>query len=138
MRSSKEGFMRRLLSLLIPMLAFACSDSTSPDVVIVGTWNLETVNGNPLPFTLPGTGEVVTAEAFTIQAAGRFTITTTFRVTSGGNVTSETIPDAGAYVVSGSTVTFTYDSDGSQDIATVSGNTFTLTDIGEVWTYRRN
>ena len=130
--------LRRILqSLLLLMLAVACSDSTRPEGTLTGTWSLETVNGKPLPYTLPETGEVVTAEEMLLMASGRFTMTTTFRITQGANVFSETIPDAGTYVAKGATVTFTFDSDGSNDVGAVTGDTITLEDIGQVWVYRR-
>ena len=131
---------RTLLSLAVSVLVLGCGDDdpASPAPVLTGTWNLVTVSGQPLPFTLPGTNEVVTAESFTILSTGRFTMSTTFRFTINGQVTSESIPDGGTYVVNGSTVTFKYDSDGSTDVAAVNGNTMTLEDIGQVWTYRRN
>ncbi len=62
---------------------------------------------------------------------------TTFRVTEGSNVFPESIPDGGTYTVNGSTLTFRYDSDGSSDIATVTGDTMTLDDIGLTFVYRR-
>lgn len=131
--------LRRILQSLLPLIfVVACSDSTSPTTTLTGTWSLESVNGKPLPFTLPETGEVVTAESFTLLASGRFTMSTTFRMTVNGNVTSESIPDGGTYVVNGFTVQFTYDSDGSNDMATMNGDTFILEDIGQVWVYRRN
>ena len=131
---------RTLLSLAVSLLAVGCGDDdpVSPATVLAGTWNLVTVNGQPLPFTLPGTSEVVTAESFTILATGRFTMVTTFRFTEGANVFSESIPDGGTYVVNGPIVTFTYDSDGSTDVATMNGDTFILEDIGRAWRYRRH
>jgi hypothetical protein len=129
---------RSLLLMLASTLAFACSDSTRPEYTLTGTWSLQTVNGQPLPFTLPETGEVVSAESLTLLASGRFTMTTTFRETINGNVTLESIPDAGTYVVSGMTLTLMYESDGSNDVGTVDGNMITLEDIGQLWAYRRD
>ena len=126
---------RSLLSLLVLALALACNDSTSPEDTLTGTWTLQTVAGQPLPYTLPESGEVVTAESFTFLASGRFTTTTTFRITVGGSVTTESIPDAGSYTANGATITLTYDSDGSHDAGTLNGNTLTL-EGG--WVYRRN
>ena len=136
---------RSLLSLLISLLVIACSDATGPGDGpgggLVGTWRLQTVDGLPLPFTLSEGGAdklELTAETMTLVASGSFDMVTTFRVTEGSNVFPESIPDEGTYVVNGSTVTFTYDSDGSTDIATVSGNAMTLDDIGLTFVYRRD
>ena len=79
----------------------------------------------------------VTAEVITTLDSGRFTMDTTLRVTRGRNVFSETIPDKGTYVVDGSTVTFSFDSDpgGEPATGTVSGNVLTLDDG---FAYRRD
>jgi hypothetical protein len=108
---------------------------------VAGTWRLQTVNGLPLPFTLSETGmdkEELISEVITLAAPGSLTIVTAFRYTTGSNVFSESIPDEGTYAVDGSTVTITWDSDGSTSTATVSGNTMTLQDIGLTFVYRRD
>ncbi|MES2521665.1 MAG: lipocalin family protein [Gemmatimonadota bacterium] len=133
---------RSLLSFVICLVALACSDTTSPgsNRGEVGTWRLQTINGLPLPFTLEGAGANrvdVTAESMTLVAPGRVTMVTAFRVTEGGNVSTESVPDAGTYSVNGSTVTFKFDSDGSTPTATVNGDTMTLGDIGLTFVYRR-
>jgi hypothetical protein len=132
---------RSFLLLLISLVALSCSDSTSPDRGVVGTWRLQTVDGKSLPFTLvePGVDKLeVTAETITLLASGRVTMVTTFRITDGGSVSSESVPDAGTYTVVGSTVTFTFDSDGSTPTATVNGDTMTLGDIGLTFVYLRD
>jgi len=132
---------RSLLSLLISLVVLSCGDATSPSRGLVGTWRLQTVNGLPLPFTLPEEGVdklELTAETITLIASGRVSMVTTFRVTDGGNVSAESVPDAGTYAVNGSTVTFMFDSDGSTPTATVNGDTMTLDDIGLTFVYRRD
>jgi hypothetical protein len=103
---------------------------------VVGTWRLQSVDGQPLPWTLPeedsgGADKVeVTAEVITALVSGRFTMDTTLRTTDGRNVFLETIPDTGTYVVDGSGVTFSFDSDpgGDPALGTVSGNVLALDD----------
>ena len=115
----------------------------SPASGVVGTWRLQSVDGQPLPWTLPeedsgGMDKVeVTAEVITALVSGRFTMDTTLRATDGSNVFLETIPDTGTYVVDGSTVTFSFDSDpgGEPATGTVSGNVLTLDDG---FVYRRD
>ena len=62
---------------------------------------------------------------------------TTFRITDGGVVSTESVPDSGSYTVNGSTVSFTFPSDGSTPLATIDGDTMTLGDIGLTFVYRR-
>ena len=139
---------RSLLTLLISTLVLACNDATGPSpvpspgpspgpspVVVVGTWRLQSIDGRPLPFTLPeeesgGADKLeVTAEVITTLESGSFTMLTAFRVTDGSDVFPESIPDNGTYAVNGSTATFTFSSDGGTAPATVSGNVMTLVDI---------
>jgi len=132
---------RTLLSLLVCSPLLACSDAAGPGQGVAGTWRLQTVNGLALPFTLSESGmdkEELTGEVITLVAPRSLTIVTTFRVTEGSNVFSESIPDEGTYAVNGSTVTFTWDSDGSTSTAAVSGNTMTLQDIGLTFVYHRD
>jgi len=132
---------RALLFLLVSLLLLACSDAAGPGRGAEGTWRLHTVNGLALPFTLPESGVdklELTGEVITLVPPRSLTIITTFRVTDGSNVFAESIPDKGTYAVNGSTVTFTWDSDGSTSTATVSGNTMTLQDIGLTFVYHRD
>ncbi len=132
---------RALLSLLASSLFLACSDAVGPSERVAGTWRLQTVDGQALPFTLSETGtfkEELTGEVITLLAPGSLTIVTEFRYTDGGTVFAESVPDGGTYAVDGSTVTMTWASDGSTSTATVSGDTMTLHDIGLTFVYRRD
>ena len=131
---------RSLLSLVVSLAVISCSDSNGPTPGPVGTWNLETVNGKALPFNLdaPGVDKLeLTGETMTLDAAGRITMSTSFRLTDRGTVSEETIPDSGIYTVKGPLVTFRFDSDGSTEVGTVDGATMTLADISTAFVYRR-
>ncbi len=132
---------RNLQTLLVSLLLLACSDAAGPVRGVEGTWRLQTVNGLALPFTLPESGVdklELTGEVITLVAPRSLSIVTTFRVTDGSDVFPESVPDGGTYAVNGSTITFTWDSDGSTSTATVSGNTMSLQDIGLTFVYRRD
>lgn len=103
------------LALLICTVVLSCSDATSPPGIL-GTWRLQTVSGQPLPFTLEeGGGRKVelTGETVTLIASGRQTMVTSFRVTESGSVFLESIPAPGSYTVNGSTLLLTFDNDES-------------------------
>src|SRR5687767_15078637 len=103
---------RSLLSLVISFAVLSCGDSTSPDDKLLGTWRLQTVSGQPLPFILEqdNTRKVeLTGETVTLLPAGKQTMVTSFRVTEGGSVFLESIPAPGSYTVNGSTLLFTFD-----------------------------
>ncbi|MGI9044251.1 MAG: hypothetical protein ACR2GK_09025 [Gemmatimonadaceae bacterium] len=92
---------RSLLSVLISLVVLSCDDPAGPDDLL-GTWRLQTVSGQALPFILEqdGTRKVeLTGETVTLLASGRQTMVTSFRVTEGGSVFVESIPAPGNYTV---------------------------------------
>ena len=130
------------LSLLMALATVACSsdDSTGPDTSVEGTWTLQSVNGSDLPYVVAQAGSdkvEVTADVLTVASGGAFTEITSIRVTSGGNVTTQSIPDAGSYTVNGTAVTFTFQSDGSSGTGTLSGNTLTVATQGVSLLYKK-
>ena len=132
---------RSFLYLLGFLVILACGERTAPERPERGTWRLQTVDGKSLPFTLdePDVDKYeLTGETITLVASGRVTMVTSLRVTNGGNVSLESVPDAGTFTVNGSTVTFRFDSDGSTPTATVTGDTMTLGDTGLTFVYRRD
>lgn len=117
----------------ILMVASACGDdSTGPGTVqesVVGTWTLTSVNGSALPYTVEQSGAnkiEVMSDVLTVGAGGAFTQLTTVRITQNGVVTTQSLPDAGTYTVSGTAVTFRFDSDGSSGTGTLNGKTLTV------------
>lgn len=132
---------RSLSSLLICMVVLSCSDTTTSPNSIVGTWRLQTVSGQSLPFTLEDDGVTkveLTGETVTLLATGRQTMVTSFRVTEGGSVFLESIPAPGGYTVNGSTLLLTFDNDDATYTAIVNGDTMTIDDIGLTFLYRRD
>ena len=132
---------RSLLSLLVSFAVLSCSDSTAPEDKMLGTWRLETVSGHALPFILEQdeTRTVyLTGETITLLESGSMTMVTSFRVTDGGTVFTESIPGPGNYSVNGSIVSMTFVEDGSTLTATVNGDLMTLDDIGLTFVYRRD
>jgi hypothetical protein len=48
--------MKRLMLAALAATLLACGgDGPTPPASIAGTWHLVTINGSPLPFTIPGT-----------------------------------------------------------------------------------
>ena len=132
--------MRRLLAACVALLAIACGDSTSPSASAAGTWTLQTVNGAPLPFVLLQVGAdklELTSDVITANSTGSFTQMTTLKTTEDGQVTTESIPDAGTYTQAGTAITFTFNSDGSTGTGTLTGNTVTVASQGYSLVYTR-
>jgi hypothetical protein len=131
---------RSLLSLLLSVVVLSCDDATGPDDLL-GTWRLQSVSGQSLPFILEqdGTTKVeLTGETVTLLADGRQTMVTYFRVTEGGNVFTESVPAPGNYTVNGSTLLLTFDNDEDTYTAIVNGDLMTIEDIGLTFLYRRD
>lgn len=132
---------RYLLSLLTCAVILSCSDASGPDNRLLGTWRLQTVSGQPIPYILEQDGArtvELTGETVTLLASGRQTMVTSFRVTEGANVFTESIPAPGSYTVNGSTLTLRFDSDPDIYTAIVNGDTMTIEDIGLIFVYRRD
>jgi hypothetical protein len=130
---------RSLMSLLLLGVGLSCKDASGPDD-LVGIWRLETVSGQSLPFLLEQDGAFkveLTGETVELLASGRQTMVTSFRVTDGGVVTTESIPAPGNYTVNGSTLLLTFDNDPETYTATVDGDLMTINDIGLTFVYRR-
>src|SRR3569832_263903 len=102
----RSHMLRRLVPLLVSLAAISCSDPASPKNELLGTYLLETVSGQSLPYILEqsATRKVeLTGETVTLLAANRQTMVTSFRVTDNGVVTLENVPAPGNYTANGST-----------------------------------
>lgn len=128
--------MRRLMLLALP-LAIACgSDNNSTTgttlASLAGTWNLQTVNGSPLPFTASNVGGAkveILSEVTTVSANGTFTQVTTERTTINGVASTQTLPaTSGTIALTGSLVSVTIAGSGTATGTLNNSNTFTITD----------
>lgn len=134
--------MRKLLSLIVLMLVFlgACGDSgTGPEDSTSGTYALETVNGNRVPYTILQFGNdkiEVVAGSITINADNTFSWRVTLRTTEGGRVTTEEDRYTGTYTRNNNAFSFT-DNEGDAYAASVQGGTLTMTVEGLVLVFRK-
>ena len=104
---------RSFLFLLMSAVVVSCDDATGPDDLL-GTWSLQSVSGQSLPYILEQDATVkieLTGETVTLLASGRQTMVTSFRVTDGGVVSTESVPASGNYTVNGSKLLLTFDND---------------------------
>lgn len=96
---------------------------------VAGSYQLTTVNGSTLPYTIPNTPEhtiIITGATGTLGADHSYTISAT-GTEDGGNP-GEVVADNGTYSVSGSTVTFTSTPfGGASFIAVATSGTLTAT-----------
>lgn len=127
--------MRRMWILGLAVLA-ACGGSsdapTSPtQVTFAGTYTLQTVNGQKLPFVIAQSGTnavTLTSASLTIAAGGTWSDQFNYTQTTNGVPSAQTATENGTWVRSGSNLALDL-STGTLDYSgTFSGNTVTLSD----------
>lgn len=122
--------MKRFAPLALILLFAACSQFTGADTTDqVGTYNISSINGTALPFTLTADTASVTQEvvegSVTLNADRTFLDHTTFRNTSGGTASNSEFVVQGRYLRSGNNVTF-QGNDGSYYVGQLDGTTLTI------------
>jgi len=126
--------MRRFLAVIALVALSACGSDSSTGISgsIAGTYNLTSVNGSGLPFTLQASNPKIEilSDQLIINTGGTFTENGNFRITNGTSVTTQSLPDAGTYIQNGTAVSFVFQSDGSTGTGTISGNTLTVAQSG--------
>jgi hypothetical protein len=134
--------MRRLMLALGAVTLLACGgDSTGPGRNVAGTWELTTVNGSGLPFTLfqvatPPYRLEILGDVITANENGTWTGTITLRENDNGTITTTSEPESGTWSQAGANVTITY-SDGSAVSGTISDDRITLSESGLTIVYER-
>jgi hypothetical protein len=102
--------------------------TTTGPTDVVGTYSLVTIDGSPLPYTVPNNPDntiIIQSGTVTLNSDNSYTIGGTG--TSDGGDPQAVIADAGTYAFSGSTVTFTSSSHPGL-IYTATATTTTLTE----------
>ena len=127
--------------MLLTVVAACGGDSpTQPRASVVGTWNLQTVDGSALPYLVPQNdfeALELMSDVLTVDANGTFTQLSQFRVTEDGQASTESFPDGGSYALNGTAVTFTFDSDGSTGTGSLAGTTLTVAAAGFALVYKK-
>ncbi|MDQ2890954.1 MAG: hypothetical protein M3R65_10470 [Gemmatimonadota bacterium] len=126
----------------------ACSDTTSPyGASVGGSYSLQTVNGNNLPYTYTSGGQTVSIQSdiYTLNNDGTYNETISELVSTGGGYTQTSDAEAGTWNQNGTAAVFTptYSTQnnygqytGSINTAsTFSHSTITFSYNGIVWVY---
>lgn len=100
-----------LVAGTVTLLSACGSDATQPSRTVEGTFNLTTVNGAALPFTLveddPDNRVDLVAGVIVTTVDRTFTDVMSFLIVEGGEEETDTESLAGTYVLSGNTISFT-------------------------------
>jgi hypothetical protein len=132
-----------LSALAATALLAACGDSgTGPDDTdIVGSYTLQTINGNAVPWRLALGNDwfEITSGSGNINADGTFRLTYDWRASVSGQVDGDSEDLVGTYTRNGNAITFRDPSDGSTvATGTISGRQLTVTYEGDVLVFVRN
>jgi hypothetical protein len=140
--------MRRLalvLAAVVPLaLAGSCGgdSATGPgDTNIAGSYTLQSVNGNSLPWRPIVVGNdffEITSGGASINADGTYSLTFNWRESISGQVSTGSESSVGTYTRNGNAITFTDASDGSTATGTISGRQISVTSEGVVFVLVRN
>lgn len=123
-------------------MSFAgCSDITGLGYgSLAGTYELETFNGNLLPTVMFSNGfqqDELISETFTIYSDGTYTDDYTIRTSSQTGSSTSDFRDVGTYQQNNSALQFQDSRTGDIFTGSVSGSTLTVTQLGDVYVYRR-
>jgi hypothetical protein len=134
---------RSFLSALAGLaLLTACGDSSGPgETDIVGSYTLQTMNGNALPWRAIVIGNdwfEFTSGSGSINADGTYSLTLNWRESTSGQIDSGAEPSVGTYSRNGNAITFTDASDGSTIVGTITGRQISITSEGIVLVFVRN
>jgi hypothetical protein len=108
--------------------AAACSDLIGFNGTADGTYYLQTINSDPLPYSYNDAGATVTVQSgtYALNTNGTYVALVTFRVTDNSGTSTGSLSESGDWSQSGNTVTFTpFQSDAGDYAdyrATVSNN----------------
>lgn len=117
----------------------ACSGDSAGPISFVGAFELQTVNGEPLPAVLleiENDRLEVTGGRITLNADNTFSDRFDVRITEDGVMSVNSETTFGTYETSGSNVDMRYDG-GDFARASLSGSTLTQIYDGETYVYRR-
>jgi len=135
--------MRRFAVALLAFSLACGSDSPSEPrtgIIVVGNWSLESIGGQTLPVLLDQAGndklELIEASVV-VTADSAFIASSTERTTISGVAESQTYTDGGHFSVSGTTITFTFDVDGTQVRANIENDAMKFTEGRSAVIYRR-
>jgi len=89
--------------------AAACSDLTGFNGTADGSYFLQTVNGNTLPYSFSESGSTITvlSGTYALNSNRTYTALLTYRITTGSQTSTGSQSESGDWTQSGNSVTFT-------------------------------
>jgi Lipocalin-like domain len=123
--------MRRIIPLVLAASLGCGSDATMqpPAGRMVGTWNLQTINGQPLPYADPqasGYKFETLSNTVTMDSRGFYRSRGQYRVTTNGRPATYATTDSGTYSLNEPQLVVVSMATGESQVGTVSGKTLTF------------
>lgn len=131
--------MRRLM-LVLTLAALAACGSTEPGDDVRGSYTLESVNGQPLPYTYAldfGFTSTVTDGLVIVTPDGKWSWLIASTFFDGTTSTPQQSMVFGTWTSSGNTLTLKSDDPPTLVTATVNGDALTITKDGNAYLFRR-
>jgi hypothetical protein len=126
--------MRQVLTWAMVASCIGClGEGITGSSTVTGTYTLRTMNGSPLPYTIPGSGTDKTeimSDAITLFQGGTYARERHSRVTVSGQVTNETVMEGGTYNLFGNSISMRLSGTGPIVQAVINGNTMTFVEDG--------
>jgi hypothetical protein len=125
-------YLKSIFAAVALAAAAACNnnDAVSPSGSVVGTWNLRTLNGSPLPVAI-GSRTVLNAEQLSLNSDGSYSDIASY--SDGSSFT-----EVGFYDVNNNLITFQDQTDGISYTGSISGNVLTENNGSFTGVYQRN
>ena len=127
---------RRVFLAFLVLGLVACGDDVIGPEDIAGTYTLQSVNGQSLPWG-PGSRGGGHGGEQTLNQSMTCSRILTAMLTDGGTVVTVTETDVGTYTFVNGAVTLTWASDGSTDSGSIVGSQLTLTPDGDILIFRK-
>ncbi|MDB4881558.1 MAG: hypothetical protein JWL95_324 [Gemmatimonadetes bacterium] len=129
------------LGLVLSSLS-ACSLTSGTDagvVLVSGTYQLATVNGQPLPWTQQATSPVIKLTESQLVASndGSFIETTTRSTTTSSGTTTATVVTSGTYSVGGQVVAFTSSNSGLNGLGSYNAGNLVVQSGSALYEYAK-
>jgi len=132
---------RRVFLAFLVLGLVACGDDVIGPEDIAGTYTLQSVNGQSLPWVILQVGDtysmLVTAGSITINKSMTCSRSLTVTETDGGTVTTTTDTEVCTYTFVNGAITFSWGSDGDTDSGSIVGSQLTLNTENEILILRK-
>ena len=132
---------RRVFLAFLVLGLVACGDDVIGPEDIAGTYTLQSIDGQTLPWVILQVGNTYSMEimagSITINQTMTCSRSLTATLTDGGTVVTITETDVCTYTFVNGAIMFTWDSDGSTDSGSIVGSQLTLTADGDVLILRK-